>query len=91
MDARLGSELVAAVRSYLVRYSLVVHTRVPRIEYADVFIVDDLEEAVAALGTAMFSRHPYFDDAAYRIHLGQATGIFVQFGNFGNHRVFCKD
>ena len=85
----LGPELVGAVRSFLVKYALVVHTSVPRVEYADIFIIDDLAEIMAGLGELMFNKHPYFHDAADRISMEQAVGSSVG-RSFGNHRLFYK-
>ena len=77
------------MRSFLVKYALVVHRSVPRVEYADIFIIDDLAEIMAGLGELMFNKHPYFHDAADRISMEQAVGSSVG-RSFGNHRLFYK-
>ena len=81
-------EIPLLITRFLTRYAIVIHTHSPRVTYADVFIVDDMDMVMLGIGATLFVKHPYEADVMYLIKMESVFGPLEQFGIFGNNRIY---
>lgn len=82
------SEVSKMIASFVPKYMVVVLTRSPRIEFADIFIVGNKQEYMAILGAIMYKETPYVDDVGYLMNVARHVGSLLRCNEFGNYRIF---
>ena len=83
-----SSDVARLITQFLAKYMLVVYTQSKRIKFADMWVLDELNQCIQILGTLMYTQEPYVDDDRYLFAIRRALGGYFLLGEFGNHRIY---